>query len=353
MEAVVEHGDTDLSALMPDLVSKVRSATARIFGCWHVNMSRPFSRGNETYRTCVRVVLGAASIWSSGKWLVPFTTQSVNLLCMPGRIERRLRCDAENRILSNWGESNMSLQIAKNEQSFASPHAMSDAQAQDKSIKVLIPYDGSESAEMALDDLRRAGLPKALDAIVAVTNVWLPLSPYEITRAVSARRMKVLTAGASSFAPALRDYEEQRVLSFEAERRISSIFPSGTVRVEAMQDTATVTNEILRKAKQWGAELIIVGSNTSPSPHITDYAGPALKVAREAHCSVRIARVSEGKDDSPVRIVVGLDGSAALAAHVVDAVADRTWPPASEIRLVAVRKDGPRDARNDAEAAVM
>ena len=44
----------------------------------------------------------------------------------------------------------MSLQIAKNEQSFARPsHAMYDAQDQDKGIKVLIPYDGSESAEMA------------------------------------------------------------------------------------------------------------------------------------------------------------------------------------------------------------
>jgi nucleotide-binding universal stress UspA family protein len=244
----------------------------------------------------------------------------------------------------------MSLQIAKNEQSFAT-HAMSDAKDQDESIKVLIPYDGSESAEMALDDLRRAGLPQTLDAIVAVTNVWLPLSPYEITRAVSARRMRVLTAGASSFAPALRDHEEQRVLSLEAERRISSIFPSGTVRAEAMQDTATVANEILRKAKQWGAELIIVGSNTSPSPHITDYAGPALKVAREAHCSVRIARASERKDDSPIRIIIGVDGSTS-AADVVDAVADRVWPQRSETRLVAVRKDGPRDPRRDGETTL-
>ena len=73
----------------------------------------------------------------------------------------------------------MSLQIAKNEQSFAkASHAIPDAKDQDKTIKVLIPYDGSESAETALDDLRRAGLPQALDAIVAVTNVWLPLSPY-------------------------------------------------------------------------------------------------------------------------------------------------------------------------------
>jgi nucleotide-binding universal stress UspA family protein len=273
------------------------------------------------------------------------------LLCMPGRAEQRLRWDAKNRF-PGIVESNMSLQIAKNEQSFARPsHAMYEAQDQDKSIKVLIPYDGSKSAEMVFDDLRRAGLPQALDAIVAVTNVWLALSPYEITRAVSARRMKVLTAGASSFAPALRDHEEQRVLSLEAERRISSIFPSGTVRAEAIQDTATVANEILRKARQWAAELIIVGSNTSPSPHITDYAGPAFTVAREAHCSVRIARASDRKEDSPIRIIIGADGSAS-AAYVVDALADRVWRPGSEARLVAVRKDGPRDPRTDAETTV-
>ena len=247
----------------------------------------------------------------------------------------------------------MSLQIAKNKLTFEkSSHVMSDAKDQDKSIKVLIPYDGSESAEMALDDLRKAGLPQALEVIVAVTNVWLPMSPYEITRAVSARRMKVLTAGAASFAPALRVHEEQQVLSLEAKRRISSIFPSGAVRAEAMQDTATVANEILRKAKQWGAELIVVGSNASPSPHITDYAGPALKVAREAHCSVRIARASERKRDSPIRIVIGADGSDS-AAHVVEAVADRVWPQGSETRLVAVRKEGLRDPRRDGETTVM
>src|SRR5687768_16036324 len=163
----------------------------------------------------------------------------------------------------------MSLQVAKNEPNLARPsYAVSNAREQNKSIKVLIPYDGSESAETALDDLRRAGLPHGLDAFVAVTNVLLTLSPYEITRAVSARRMKVLTAGASSFAPELRDYEEQRVLSLEAERRISCSFRSRTVEAETLPDTATVADEIVRKAKQWGAELITVGSNTSPSPQI-------------------------------------------------------------------------------------
>ena len=244
----------------------------------------------------------------------------------------------------------MSLQIAKNQQKLERPSQAMSA-AQDQVIKVLIPYDGSESAETALEDLRRAGLPQALDAMVAVTNVWLPLSPYEITRAVTARRMRVLAAGASSFAPALRDHEEQRVLALEAKHRISSIFPSGTVNAEAMRDTATVANEILAKAKQWGAQLIVVGSNTSPSPYITDYAGPALAVAREAHCSVRIARASDRKDDFPIRIIIGTDGSASTA-HVVDSIVDRVWRPGSEARLVVVRKNGPRDLARDAETVV-
>jgi len=53
MEAVIKQAGADLLGVMPDFVSQVRRVTARIFGCWHRNMSRPFSRGSETYRTCV------------------------------------------------------------------------------------------------------------------------------------------------------------------------------------------------------------------------------------------------------------------------------------------------------------
>ena len=242
----------------------------------------------------------------------------------------------------------MSLQIAKNEQIFQRSPAGSVALSHNRGIKVLVPYDGSENGETALDDLRMAGLPQELDVLVAVTNVWLPLSPYEITRAVNARRMMVLTAGVSSFAPALRDYEEQQVLLQAGERRIRSNFPSANVRAEAMQDTALVAQEILRKAKTWGAELIIVGSKTSPSPQITDYVGPAVKVAREAHCSVRIARASARRADSSTRIILGVDGSGSVPP-VVRAVADRVWPQGSEARIVAVRKAGPRDPNKDSE----
>lgn len=246
----------------------------------------------------------------------------------------------------------MSSQIIRNEQSVELfSHAIPSAARQNGKLKVFIPYDGSESAEVAVDNLKRAGLPQDLETFVAVTDVWLPLSPYEITQAVSARRMKLLTSGISSFAPALRDREEQQVLSLEADRRIRSVFPSGNVRTEAMQEMASVASEILGKAKDWGAELIILGTKTSPSPHITDYAGPALRVAQEAHCSVRIARASHRKGDSPIQIIIGVDESGSTD-RLVQAVAERVWPAGSEATIVAVRKSGTLDPVKDSKRAL-
>ena len=133
----------------------------------------------------------------------------------------------------------MSLQIMRNEQSLEhSSRATPTSALKNEKLKVFIPYDRSESSDTALDNVTRAGLPQGLEALVAVTQVWLPLSPYEITHAVSARRMKLLTSGSSSFVPALREYEEERVLSLEADRRIRAIFPAGTVKTEVMQETA-------------------------------------------------------------------------------------------------------------------
>jgi nucleotide-binding universal stress UspA family protein len=243
--------------------------------------------------------------------------------------------------------------IAKNEQNLRrSPHVMSTLLNQDRSMKVLIPYDGSENAEVAFDEMSRAGLPQNLEALVAVTNVWLPLSPYEITRAVNARRMMLLTSGMTSFAPALGDVEEERVLKLEAESRVRAIFPSGTIKAEGIQDVAAVANEILRKSKTWGAHLIIVGAKASPSPHITDFAGPALRVAQDAHCSVRIARASDRITDSSMRIMIGVDESDS-PEQVVQAVAERFWPAGREARIVAVRNSDPRDPVRDSRVALV
>jgi len=245
------------------------------------------------------------------------------------------------------GWRKMVTQIAKTERK----HAMVlTPAAQETRFRVLIPYDGSETAEATLKDLSKAALPPELDALITVTQVCLPSSPYEITRAVSARRLKLLTSGVSSYVPALQEHEEQRVLSFEAERRLRSMFPKGRVKTEAIQDTAAVVQAILQKAERWGAELIVVGSKTSPSALISDYAGPALRVAQDAHCSVRIARPSDRKAEAAIQIVICVDESSS-SHDVVNAVGERIWPTGTSANILMTRKPGPRHITRDAGAA--
>lgn len=253
--------------------------------------------------------------------------------------------DNTKKTIVGWRK--MVAQIAKTERKHATAPGTS---AQEKKLRVLIPYDGSETAEATLKDLSRAGLPRELDALIAVTQVWLPSSPYEITSAVSARRMKLLTSGSSSYVPALQEHEEQRVLSLEAERRMRSMFPEGRVKTEAIQDTAAMAQAILERAKRWGAELIILGSKTSPSSQISDQSGPALRVAQDAHCSVRIARPSDRKADSPKQIVIFVDESSS-SHDVVNAVGERIWPTGKVANIVMTRKPGPRHVTREGEVA--
>jgi hypothetical protein len=106
---------------------------------------------------------------------------------------------------------------------------------------------------------------------------------------------------------------------------------------------------ILERAKRWGAELIILGSKTSPSSQMSDHAGPALRVAHDAHCSVRIARPSDRKADSLTQVVIFVDESSS-SYDVVNAVGERIWPTGTVANIVMTRKPGPRHVIRDAEA---
>jgi len=212
---------------------------------------------------------------------------------------------------------------------------------QDEKIKVLIVYDGSENSDVALDDLSRAGLPRGVEALALVTDVCLPSSPEDINRAVAERRMMVLKSGVSSFVPALRDAEQERVMSDKAKSRLRSIFPMGEVKSEALSERNSIRRCMVRRAEAWGADLIVIGSPTSPSPQITDYSGAAVEIAAQSHCSARIARPSAAVADAPARILIGVDGWPD-ANKCFRAVAQRSWPKESEARVVLIPKPGAR-----------
>jgi len=45
---------------------KINDFMARVFGCWHANLSRPFSHGGRAYRSCLKC--GAQRQFHLGKW---------------------------------------------------------------------------------------------------------------------------------------------------------------------------------------------------------------------------------------------------------------------------------------------
>lgn len=197
-------------------------------------------------------------------------------------------------------------------------------------MKILIAYDGSDAADAALDELRRAGLPDRAEALVVVTDVWLTSSPVESSRVVARRRM--LLAESSSFAPALREVEEERALSREAVRRIRALFPNWDVRTEAEAGMGTVASALLRRASSWGADLVVVGSGCRHAQeHVVGDA--TRRVAAEASCSVRVAKRAAATSGNAVRLLVASDGPLG-SRGAFRAIASREWPPGSECRVI-------------------
>jgi hypothetical protein len=48
------------------LTGKFGNLMARVFGCWHAELSRPFSRDGRAYRTCLSC--GAQRQFNLGNW---------------------------------------------------------------------------------------------------------------------------------------------------------------------------------------------------------------------------------------------------------------------------------------------
>lgn len=202
-------------------------------------------------------------------------------------------------------------------------------------MKILIGYDGSACAEAALDDLQRAGLASDAEAIVlSVTEVALPPPPpssYEIleqARAVHvpADLRRVYSKGSPAF-------QEAQSLAGQAVCRLRANFPSWEITSEAA--VGSPTRELVGKADEWKPDLIVVGSHGRSAAERLLLGSVSQGVLTYARCSVRVARGRIEEPNTPVRIVVGVDGSPASAAAVRE-VASRNWPLTSEVRLIAV-----------------
>jgi nucleotide-binding universal stress UspA family protein len=181
-------------------------------------------------------------------------------------------------------------------------------------MKILVAYDGSECADAALDDLQRAGLPAdAQIKVLSVVENWLPPpSALEIVEQIA------------------RD-QEYLVLARRGGIRLVSMEPGWDVKSESGAGSpATV---IIEKADEWGADLIVVGSHGRTALGKFFFGSVSQKVLSEAGRSVRVARGRIEEPDTPVRLIIGVDGSEGADA-AVETVARRKWPAGSEARIV-------------------
>lgn len=198
-------------------------------------------------------------------------------------------------------------------------------------MKVLIGYDGSACADAALDDLRQAGLPEQGDAVVmSVAEVWLP--PSTIEEAPIGKDTEAPPRLKLSYEKQLRAVGDAEMLAARAASRLRANFPDWEVTPEASWGSPAW--ELIFKADSWKPDLIVVGSQGRSALGRFVMGSVSQRVLAETTCSVRVAR-GRVEEPSPVRIIVGFDGSAGAAAAIRFAAA-RKWPPQSEARVVLV-----------------
>ena len=203
-------------------------------------------------------------------------------------------------------------------------------------MKILIGHDGSQSADAALVDLRRGGLPDDAEAlIVSVADVMMvPATPdYEL--AAEALMSRRVTAG---LVYAQRQTErvltETKDFTNRARDQVRSYFPHWNVRAETLAGPAA--SELISKANEWRPDLIVVGSHGRSAVSRFILGSVSKKVVTDSDHSVRVSRGNIERDlNEPPKLVIGVDGSSE-AEQAIRAVGSRVWPHGTEGRIVTV-----------------
>jgi nucleotide-binding universal stress UspA family protein len=174
-------------------------------------------------------------------------------------------------------------------------------------MRILIGYNGTDFASAALDELKQAGLPHRAKALV-------------------------MTVAEMCFATVDRD-DAGRLAAIGA-GRLQNIFPGWDITTSAA--TGAAAGEIMAGADRFQPDLIVLGERIRSNGTQNIFLGPvSQRILTEAPCSVHIGRGKSVRPDSPIRLLVGFDGSAG-AEHAIRSIASRNWPAGTSVRLLSV-----------------
>jgi nucleotide-binding universal stress UspA family protein len=127
--------------------------------------------------------------------------------------------------------------------------------------KVFIAYDGSAYADAALDDLRRAGLPREAEALIVIVSEGLVSASPSIaevagTALTSHRLTSAIAAAAREQSASL--LAEARRFTAHARERVLSYLPDWEVRTKVLEGWPSLV--LLQEAERWRPDLVVVGS---------------------------------------------------------------------------------------------
>jgi nucleotide-binding universal stress UspA family protein len=188
-------------------------------------------------------------------------------------------------------------------------------------MKILIAHDGSKGADAIWSDLKTAGLTASGEAlVVTVAEWWLPMPrTYAMADYETPADIRQKERSATTLAQDLAD-------------RCRKSLPRWEVKSEAYVGSPAAA--ILQRADEWKPDLIVVGSRGHSAIARVLLGSVAHKILAHAPCSVRVARPRPAdRAGKPARLVIGIDGSPGADA-AARAVADRSWPVGTEVRLV-------------------
>lgn len=197
-------------------------------------------------------------------------------------------------------------------------------------MRVLIGYDGSKSADVALEELKRAGIPAETQIMItSVGEVWIP--PREVASRLETAFTPRIATSTKAQEQTLMQTEE---IAIEAALRVRSYFPDWTVQTECLKGNPG--QALTEKANDWKADLIIVGSEHLSQLGRMFLGSVSEKVITKARCSVRVARGGAADDiNLPQRIILGIE-NAETAGLIIRHIARREWAKGSQVILITV-----------------
>ena len=216
-------------------------------------------------------------------------------------------------------------------------------------MRVLIAYDGSECSEAILKDLQFGGLPlHASVMVLSVASLQVPTAHLTLELLSSLRQVQSMgmesgagriprflgtddagTCHASHEAVVEMEWEGRRV-----KQTVSQHFPEWFVEFQAT-DGGNASESILQAARDWRADLIIMGSHGWNGKNRQFLRSVSATVAAESPCSVRVVHPRHRHPDSPLNLLLALDGSEA-SSHVVEWVMLRSFPRNTRVHILNV-----------------